>query len=285
MKMNETSDVTGKPLAAMRVGKDSSIAVFDSGVGGLTVYKALRRALPAERLIYFGDTARLPYGSKSPAVVARFSVEIARFLRKKDIKLFVIACNSASALALGALRRELDVPVLDVIGPAVRAAVAVSRRGKIGVIGTNATIESGVYQRKIAQVLGSSHVTAIACPLFVPLVEEGWWEHPVTKAVAREYLKPFKGRQLDSVILGCTHYPLIKPLLKRTIGGKTQLIDSAVEVAREADRNLRSRGLRRERGKGGQSFYVTDGAERFRRLAQRILGGPRRRVQVVRFPF
>lgn len=269
----------------MKVGKKSSIAVFDSGVGGLTVYKALRRVLPAERMIYFGDTARLPYGSKSPAVVARFSVEIARFLQKKDIKLFVIACNSASALALGAIRRVLDVPVLDVIGPAVRAAAAVSRRGKVGVIGTVATIESGVYQREIGKVLGVHRVTAKACPLFVPLVEEGWWEHPVTKAVAREYLKPFKGGRFDSVILGCTHYPLIKPLIKRTIGGKTILVDSAVEVAREVVQNLRSRGLRRERGKGGQSFYVTDGANRFRSLAQRILGGPRRRVQVVRFPF
>ncbi len=269
----------------MKIGKNSAIAVFDSGVGGLTVYKALRRVMPAERLIYFGDTARLPYGSKSPAVVARFSVEIARFLRKKDIKLFVIACNSASALALGALRKVLDVPVLDVIGPAVRAAVAVSRRGRIGVIGTVATIESGVYQREIGKVLGPSRVTARPCPLFVPLVEEGWWEHPVTKAVAREYLKPFKGGRLDCVILGCTHYPLIKPLIKRTIGGKTRLIDSAVEVAGEADRNLRSRGLRRVRGKGRQSFYVTDGAGRFRGLAQRILGGPRRRVRVVRFPF
>ncbi len=269
----------------MKPRRQKAIAVFDSGVGGLTVFKALRRKMPSERLIYFGDTARLPYGSKSPEVVQRFSLEIARFLCKKDIKLFVIACNSASALALQALKKKLRVPVLDVIAPAVRTAASVSRRGAVGVIGTAATIGSGAYQKALKKALGRSRIPAKACPLLVPLVEEGWWQHPVTRRVIREYLKVFEGLRLEALILGCTHYPLIKPLLQSVVGRGTRLIDSGEEVARDADSLLRAKGLRRAAGKGSEQFYVTDGEERFRRLAQRILGGKRRRVHVVRFPF
>jgi glutamate racemase len=265
--------------------QDRAIAVFDSGVGGLTVFKALRKRMPNERLIYFGDTARLPYGSKSPEVVRRFSVEIARFLSRKDIKLFVIACNSASAMALPALRKTLKVPVLDVIAPAVRTAVKESPQGYVGVIGTAATIKSGAYQNALRRALPRERFPAQACPLLVPLVEEGWWEHPVTRQVAREYLEVFKGRKVDALILGCTHYPLIKPLLQKITGRKTNLIDSGEEVSRVADNLLRKEGLRRAAGKGSEAFYVSDGADRFRRLLQKILGGKRRRVNVVRFPF
>lgn len=265
--------------------RDKAIAVFDSGVGGITVLKSLRRALPSEHLIYFGDTARLPYGTKSPDVVRHFSVEIARFLKKKKIKLFVIACNSASAMALEAIKRALDVPVLDVIGPAVRTAVAVSPRGRIGVIATTATIESGAYERVLGRRLGRTGFPVRACPLFVPLVEEGWWEHRVSSLVAREYLAGFKKKRLEALILGCTHYPLIKPLLQRTIGRGTRLIDSGEEVAREAKRLLSVRGLLRTGGKGREMYYVSDGAQRFRRLLGRILGGRRPPVYVVRLPF
>lgn len=271
-------------VSALRGRAQKAIGVFDSGVGGLTVFKALRRAMPSERLIYFGDTARLPYGSKSPEVVRRFSLEIARFLRRRDIKLLVVACNSASATALPLLKRSLDIPVLGVIGPAVRAAAAVSPNGRIGVIGTLATVNSGAYQRLLAR-LRPMKVMARACPLLVPLVEEGWLDHPVTRRVAREYLSPMKGRRIESLILGCTHYPLIKPLLQRTVGAGVRLIDSGVEVARDVVALLDEKGLRRKGGRGGESFFVTDGAERFRRLLQRILRGRRRTVRVVRFPF
>jgi glutamate racemase len=264
---------------------ERAIAVFDSGVGGLTVFKALRKRMPNERLIYFGDTARLPYGSKSPGVVRRFSVEIARFLSRRDIKLFVIACNSASAMALGVLRKELKVPVLDVIDPAVRSAAQYCPSGRIGVIGTAATIKSGAYQKALAKATPRKHFPARACPLLVPLVEEGWWEHRVTRQVAREYLEPFTGGAVSALILGCTHYPLIKPLLQKTVGAGTRLIDSGEEVSRVADRLLRRKGLRRASGRGSEAFYVSDGAERFKNLLQRILGGRRRRVRVVRFPF
>lgn len=269
----------------MSAAAEKAIAVFDSGVGGLTVFKALRRAMPSEKLIYFGDTARLPYGTKSPEVVQRFSVEIARYLARKKIKLFVIACNSASALAFKALRKTLRVPVLDVIGPAVRTAAAVRGRGAVGVIGTAATVQSGAYQRALKKALGGRRILAKACPLLVPLVEEGWFRHPITRQVLREYLKSFGRVRLEALILGCTHYPLLKPLLRAELRTGTRLIDSGEEVARDADELLRARKLRRLRGRGTESFYVTDGAERFRRLAQRILGGRRRRVHVVRFPF
>ena len=268
-----------------RGAADKAIAVFDSGVGGLTVFKALRRTMPSERLIYFGDTARLPYGSKSKEVVRRFSLEIARFLSKRDIKLYVVACNSATALALPAIQAQLRIPVLGVIQPAVRAAVAASATRTVGVIATEATIASGIYQRELRRLLGRRCVPAAACPLFVPLVEEGWWDHPVTAKVASEYLRPLLDTRMDALILGCTHYPLIKPLIARITGQRVRLIDSAESVACEADALLAARGLRRPGGRGSDVFYVTDTTRRFRVLAQRILGDIPLRVRLVRFPF
>lgn len=263
---------------------DREIAVFDSGVGGLTVFRALRRALPAERLVYFGDTARLPYGSKSPEAVARFSVEIGRFLCRRRIKLYVVACNSASALALGALRRALPVPVIGVIEPAVRAAADGRKdRRPVGVIGTEATVRSRAYEKALSRALPGARVVAQACPLLVPLVEEGWWEREVTEEVAREYLKPIRRAGAGSLILGCTHYPLIKPLLARVAGKGVRLIDSGEEAAREAAAILEARGLKRRARRGSETFFASDGAERFRRLAGRILGGAPG-VRVVRLP-
>ncbi|MBI2362601.1 MAG: glutamate racemase [Elusimicrobia bacterium] len=237
------------------------IGVFDSGVGGLTVLRALRRAMPSERLLYFGDTARVPYGTKSKETVTRYALEVAAFLEARGVKHLVVACNSATALALPALRRAARVPVTGVIEPAVRAARRAAEDGVVGVIGTEATVASGAYQE-----------VAAACPLFVPLVEEGWWDSEVTRAVARVYLRPLLRARPRALILGCTHYPLLKPVLARCAGRAVTLIDSGSETAAEVRRALESRGLLRRAGPGSTGFFVTDGPERFKRLARRFLG-------------
>lgn len=261
---------TGKRGVAAR--RDASIGVFDSGVGGLTVLRELRRAMPHERILYFGDTARLPYGSKSKEAVTRFSLQNARFLCRRRVKLLVVACNSASALALPTLQEKLGVPVVGVIDPAVRAAVEASRNGIIGVIGTEATIASQAYQQALSRLGKGLKTLSAACPLLVPLVEEGWWEHPVTRAVAGHYLKPLLRGGMDALILGCTHYPLIEPVLRSLAGRKVRLIDSGVETACEVRRLLVSGRLDRRSGAPSQEFFVSDAPERFRRLARRILG-------------
>ncbi|MBI5243300.1 MAG: glutamate racemase [Elusimicrobia bacterium] len=249
------------------------VAIFDSGVGGLTVFKEIRRALPAERLVYFGDTARLPYGSKSREAVTRFCLEIARFLLKHDIKMLIVACNSASALALSALEDALDIPVLGVIGPAVRAAAVATKSGTIGVIGTEATINSRAYEDALAALNGALKTAVKACPLLVPLVEEGWWAHPVTERVAQAYLRPLKKTGMDTLILGCTHYPLIKAVIQKAAGGRrVRLIDSGEEMAREARAWLKVNAMERRTGKGSQEFFVSDAPDRFKRLARRFLG-------------
>ncbi|HVE13040.1 MAG TPA: glutamate racemase [Elusimicrobiota bacterium] len=266
----------------MKRSKSGAIAVFDSGVGGLTVFRAVRRALPAERLVYFGDTARLPYGSKTREAVTRYSLEIGRFLCGKDIKLLVVACNSASALALERLQRELPVPVVGVIEPAALRAARETRTGVVGVIGTQATVASGAYQKAVARASARARVAAAACPLLVPLVEEGWLSDPVTEEVARRYLRPLLRTRMDVLILGCTHYPLLKRTLARLAGRRASLVDSGEEVV-ETLRSLLARdGLLRAGGRGGEEFYVTDGPERFRKLARRILGRPVKRVRLVR---
>jgi glutamate racemase len=252
--------------------RSAPIGVFDSGVGGLTVFRALRRALPAERLFYFGDTARIPYGTKSKETVTRYALEIGRFLEARGVKHVVVACNSATALALPALKAALRVPVTGVIEPAVRAAVAASSGGAVGVIGTEATVASGSYQKAWNARRPGGRLLAAACPLFVPLVEEGWWEHAVTREVARAYLAPLKRARLEALILGCTHYPLLKPVLAGVLGPKVRLIDSGEETAAEVCAALGAAGLLRPLGRGDEVFFVTDGPERFRRLARRFLG-------------
>lgn len=258
------------------------IGVFDSGLGGLTVFKALRARMPEEDLIYFGDTAHLPYGNKTPETVTRYSLEVARYLAGLRIKAMVVACNTASALALRAVQRALPVPVLGVIVPGSRAAAAATRNGRVGVIGTEATIASGAYTRALRHILPGVKVSDQACPLFVPLVETGWWRHPVTDAVAKEYLGPLKKRGIDTLILGCTHYPLLKPVLARQAGPGIQLIDSAEETARETEDLLESLRLRRSAGKGASRFFVSDGPERFLGFARRLLGPAVRSVGVRR---
>lgn len=257
----------------MAMMRKAPIGVFDSGLGGLTVFKALARRMPEEALIYFGDTAHVPYGSKSPEAIARFSMEAARFLAGRGIKLLVVACNTSSAWALPAIRRALKVPAIGVIEPGARAALAVSRGGRIGIIGTEATVKSRAYPRMIKTLSPRAKTYATACSLFVPLVEEGWWNGAVVGAVARKYVAPLKRARVDTLILGCTHYPYLKPVLARVMGPGVRLIDSAEETARETQCLLSDLGLRAPRGgRGRREFYASDAPGRFRRLARRMLG-------------
>ena len=218
------------------------IGVFDSGLGGLTAVREIFRALPHESVLYFGDTARLPYGSKSASTVTRFALEIAAFLVRRNIKALLVACNTASSYALDALSKHVEVPVLGVIDPAVEAAVAASPHGRIGVVGTLGTVGSGAYAHAIARRAPGASVISRACPLFVPLIEEGWIDHPVTRLVAEEYLLELRNAHLEGVILGCTHYPLVAPLLGSLMGPGVTLVDSGAEAARATAMLLRERG-------------------------------------------
>ncbi|HAN05993.1 MAG TPA: glutamate racemase [Elusimicrobia bacterium] len=257
------------------------IGIFDSGLGGLTVFKELRGLLPGERLIYFGDTARVPYGTKSAEAVIAFSKEIAAYLLEKRIKLLIVACNTASSLALEEIRKVSPVPVLGVIEPGVRAALAaVPRGGRILVTGTTATVNSRAYARALAA--GGVKVTQQACPLFVPLVEEGWCAKPVAATVAREYLSRYKGKA-DALILGCTHYPLLKKIIAGVMGPRTRIVDSARAAALAAREELAARGLLNPGRKGRSEFAVSDAPERFSALALRLLGIRTGRVTVKRF--
>ncbi len=249
-----------------------SIAVFDSGVGGLTVVKELIRQLPCENIVYFGDTARVPYGIKSKETVVRFSIENILFLLKHDIKLICVACNTVSSVALPVIKNHFRVPIVGVISPGVREAVYATQNKRIGVIGTKVTIRSHTYEFEIKQLDPSVKVTAVACPLFVPFVEEGWLSGDVVLTVARTYLKPLKEAGVDTVILGCTHYPLLKPVLKEVLGKNVTLIDSALQVAIEIKKILAAEG-QLNKGRGAKhKFYVSDNPEWFSGLAKRFLG-------------
>lgn len=251
------------------------IGVFDSGVGGLTVVHELKRQLPHESLIYFGDTARVPYGNKSPDTVRRYSREILDFLLRRDVKMVVVACNTASAHALDELQRVAPVPVLGVIEPGARAAVKASRGGTIGVIGTAGTMRSGTYARAINALAPEARVTQRACPLFVPLVEEGWLDHDATRLAAHEYLDPLASEGVDTLVLGCTHYPLLKPLLRSVLGPGISLIDSAEETAGSVARALSDSGLSAPPGAPGSvEFLVSDAPEAFELVASRFLQEP-----------
>jgi glutamate racemase len=256
----------------------SAIGIFDSGIGGLTVVREVLRQLPHERIIYFGDTARVPYGPKSPDTVRRYSREITEYLRSQDVKAIVVACNTATAHALPMLQQESSVPVIGVVEPGARAAVAASRRRELGVIGTAGTIGSGAYERAIRAIAPDAHIVARACPLFAPLVEEGWLDTEATRLIAREYLTPLQDARIDTLVLGCTHYPLLKPLLADILGPDVVLIDSAHETAAEIARVLEQRGLR-SNGAGtatsqrmGHRFIASDAPDHFLRLGQRFLG-------------
>jgi len=250
----------------------SSIAIFDSGVGGLTVQKAILERLPGLDTVYLGDTARVPYGTKSPEVVTQYSLRNARFLveRAPAVELLVVACNTASAVALPALREQLRIPVLGVVEPGARVAARTSVTGRIGVIGTASTIASGAYQRAIRAARPAAEVVARACPLFVPLAEEGWTdpEDEVVRAVARRYLAPFVAAAVDTLVLGCTHYPLLAPAIAKELPGVT-LVDSADAIAAEVAERLPATGTTSIHG-----FFVTDTPARFLSVAERFLGRP-----------
>lgn len=249
------------------------IGIFDSGIGGLTVARAIYERLPAESTLYFGDTARVPYGPKSPDTVRRYSLEILDWLLGQGVKSVVVACNTSTAHALDALRAASPVPVLGVIEPGARAAAAATRGGGIGVIGTAGTVASQAYPRAIRAVLPGARIEQVACPLFVPLVEEGWFEHPATRLVAEEYLGGLRRAGVDTLVLGCTHYPLLKPLLHGVMGSDVALIDSAEETARAlADSLAASGSASGTTVPGRHRFVVSDDQARFVQVGARFLG-------------
>lgn len=258
------------------------IGMFDSGVGGLTVLREAMRQLPGESLLYFGDTARVPYGSKSREVITRYALEIGQFLIHEQVKLLLVACNTASAYALPALSGRFSVPVVGVIDPGARAALRATRTGRIGVIGTEGTIDSQAYGEAIRRQDPKAEVFGQPCPLIVPLVEEGWLDKPVTGEIVKEYLSPLLAKKIDTLVLGCTHYPLLKGLLAKVAGRGVTLIDSAEETARVVGERLRQDGLAADGG--GETyyrFYVSDAPEKFARVGARFLDSPIPHVQRV----
>lgn len=254
---------------------NSPIGVFDSGVGGLTVAREIMRQLPNERLVYFGDTARVPYGNKSKETVTKFSRQIVRFLQTQHVKAIVVACNTASAYALDELEKEADIPIIGVVKPGARAAIEATRNSKIGVVATEATISSGIYNRYIQENNPEVQVLGKACPLFVPLVEEGLWEDPVTDEIARRYLTELIDVGIDTLILGCTHYPMIRSTVGKIMGNQVTLVNPAYETARELKELLREKGLESEHRPGLGTelyrFFVSDAADKFQKFANSIL--------------
>lgn len=254
---------------------NAPIGVFDSGVGGLTVAREIMRLLPNERIVYFGDTARVPYGSKSKETITRFSRQIVRFLQMQEVKAIVVACNTASAYALDELEREVDLPIIGVVKPGAKAAIDATHNGKIGVIATEATVGSGIYKRYIEKNDTSVSVVEKACPLFVPLVEEGLWEDPVTDEIARRYLLELIDIDIDTLILGCTHYPLIRSTVGKVMGDKVALVNPAYETALELKGLLEEEGLESEKrpelGTELYRFFVSDAADKFKKFANSII--------------
>jgi glutamate racemase len=250
------------------------IGIFDSGVGGLTVVREVLRQLPHESVLYIGDTARVPYGPRGEATIARFALQLVDFLLRRDVKALVVACNTISAAAIEPIRAQSPVPVLDVIGPTVDAAVRQTRTNRIGVIGTVATVNSGVYTRTVQGLKPEAEVQLQACPLFVPIAEEGLMDHEATRLFAEDYLAPFKGTDVDTLVLGCTHYPLLKATLARVLGPGVTLIDSAEPTVRRLGDMLRETGMGAKPGVMiGHQFCVTDASEKFTQIATRFLGG------------
>ena len=255
--------------------RDAPIGVFDSGVGGLTVVREIMRQIPNEKIIYFGDTARVPYGNKSRKTVTRFSQQIVRFLRTFQVKTIVVACNTASAYAMEALEQDIDIPIIGVVKPGARAAVSATGNGRIGVIATEATIGSQIYTKYIQELNQNISIYGKACPLFVPLVEEGLWEDPVTDEIARRYLTELIDIDIDTLILGCTHYPLIRSTLGTIMGERVTLVNPAYETARELRELLIRHGLLREEppalGSNRYQFYISDKADKFVHFANSII--------------
>lgn len=258
----------------MNIDSNSPIGVFDSGVGGLTVAREIMRNLPMEKIVYFGDTARVPYGSKSKETIIRYSRQIVRFLQSQDVKAIVVACNTASALAMETLEKEIDIPIIGVVKPGARAAAGETTGKRVGVIATEATIKSHLYRRLIQEIDPEISVVGKACPLFVPLVEEGWRKDPITEMVACRYLQELKESSIDTLILGCTHYPLLRGVIGKVMGEAVRLVNPAYETSLALKQLLAERGLLNQ-GKTEEDssyrFFVSDAAEKFTTFANSIL--------------
>jgi glutamate racemase len=270
------------------------IGIFDSGVGGLTVYRALHNRLPNERFVYLGDTARVPYGTKSLATVERYALENSRFLAVRGIKLLVVACNTASALALPKIRAQIGLDVIGVIGPGARKAVEITKdkaNPRIGVIATEATVQSNAYAEAIRKASNKAKVIQSACPLFVPLAEEGWTAEAETFSIARKYLTKINEFRPEALVLGCTHYPILRDVIQQTVGKSVTLIDSGEACAEEVEKLLREKDLNskesisysraRQLCDDLDHFYVTDAAERFARVAERFLGSQPAKLEAI----
>lgn len=254
---------------------DAPVGIFDSGVGGLTVAREIMRQIPNEKIVYFGDTARVPYGSKSKETITKFSRQIVHFLQEQKVKAIVAACNTASAYALNEIEKEIDIPLIGVVKPGAKAAAEATRNGRIGVIGTEGTIGSHIYSTYIKEIDPDITVMGKACPLFVPLVEEGLWQDPVTDEIANRYLGSLIDSDIDTLILGCTHYPLIRSTVGKIMGESVTLVNPAYETARELKALLADENLLNEKGPelGGNRyrFYVSDMADKFQTFANSIL--------------
>ena len=260
-----------------------AIGVFDSGVGGLTVMGEIMRLLPHENTIYLGDTARVPYGTRSSATIRKYALQTTSFLVGKGIRMLVVACNTSAAVTLPTLRRTFPgLPVVGVIEPGARAAAAATVSGRIGIIGTEGTIRSGAYERAVRRLIKGAHIESRSCPLFVALAEEGWVDGKVAELAAREYLEPMKKAKIDTLVLGCTHYPLLKTVIRKVMGKEVKLIDSAEETARVVRRQLQlTEGGVPPGGRAKRQFYVTDLPAKFRVLGKRFLGAPVGRAMLV----
>lgn len=261
-----------------------AIGIFDSGLGGLTVMRKIREKCPNESLIYYGDTARVPYGSKSPETILRYTVESAVFLMEQNIKALVIACNTAASYSMGRLKNIFNIPIIDVIQPGAKAAVQATKNKRIAVLGTKATINSGSYQREIGALLPQAFVLPLACPLFVPLVEEKFLQHEATRLVVREYLKAIKQSEIDTILLGCTHYPVLAPLIQEEVGDKVTIVDSASTCAERLAELLQREQIESETSSMCR-FFVSDDPEKFQLLGRDFLGEEISLCEAVRHEF
>lgn len=262
---------------------EQAIGIFDSGLGGLTVMDQIAKALPNEKLIYLGDTARLPYGDKSPEAITRYTIENTIFLMEQNIKLLVIACNTATAFAINKLKNIFNIPVIGVIDPGVTQALQVTKNYHIGVLGTKGTIASRAYESKILEKKPDATIISIACPLFVPLVEEGMQEHQAAQLIIEEYLSPLKKYPIDTLLLGCTHYPILKPLIQRTVGQQMTIVDSATTCADVVATTLKEKQLETPHSYPKPSqFFVTDNPEKFHLLGNRFLSTRMNHVAMVK---
>jgi len=264
------------------MNNSNPIGVFDSGIGGLTVVKSIDAFLPNENIIYFGDTARVPYGSKSNTTIIEYSLQDAVFLKQKNVKMIVVACNTASSVALNTLREKFSIPIIGMIEPGAKAAIKATSNNKIGVIGTDSTISNKAYSKTLLNFDSSLNVFEKSCPLFVPLAEEGWTDHQATKLIAEEYLHEFKEYNVDTLILGCTHYPILRNIIQEVVGENVALIDSGSAASVEVENYLNGRGIKNtSNNSGSHEFYVSDVPKKFKQIADRFLGREVEHIQKV----